>query len=428
MTPALPSIRRRLSRLLVAVVLLWGLVVSVVVWLALAHEVDELLDDTLQGSAQVLASLLEPAIDGLRAPAAPHEGPTGPEAERFAWQLIGPEGQLLMRSPRAPASALLPLPVQGFADAQDWRVFGLRFHRDNYLLYVARSRAEQLEAQAEVALAAVSATLLIGVVAAGWVRLQIRRELQPLAESAQAWRAYSPLQPDAQLAPATRVELVPAHEAIADLGQRLARRVESERAFTAHAAHALRTPLAGIDAQLAVALRECPPALAPRLDNVRQAAGRLTRVVAALLALFRSGTELQWRRIELPAFFARLPVQGLEVRVDPDAALTADADLLAAAMLNLMDNALRHGARTLQVAVQASEGHTVLGLHDDGAGLPQSERVRLQAALQAQRYESVGGLGLMLADRVARAHGGRLVLTPVPQGFGVELHLGGEPV
>ena len=79
------------------------------------------------------------------------------------------------------------------------------------------------------------------------------------------------------------------HDAISALGERLARRVANERAFSAHAAHALRTPLAGIDTQLAVAQREAPASLQPRLARVREAAGRLTRVVSALLALFRSG-------------------------------------------------------------------------------------------------------------------------------------------
>ena len=54
----LPSIRSRLTGLLVGVALAWGLLVSLGVWLAVRDEVDELLDDTLQGSAEVLGRLL----------------------------------------------------------------------------------------------------------------------------------------------------------------------------------------------------------------------------------------------------------------------------------------------------------------------------------------------------------------------------------
>jgi len=48
--------------------------------------------------------------------------------------------------------------------------------------------------------------------------------------------------------------------------------VAAERAFNAHAAHALRTPLAGLDAQIAVALREAPEPLQGRLERIRAGA------------------------------------------------------------------------------------------------------------------------------------------------------------
>ena len=69
-----------------------------------------------------------------------------------------------------------------------------------------------------------------------------------------------------------RQELVPMVNAISGLGDRLASHVAHERAFAAHAAHALRTPLAGMDAQLAVAIRQCDPAVRGRLEQTREAA------------------------------------------------------------------------------------------------------------------------------------------------------------
>jgi nitrogen-specific signal transduction histidine kinase len=62
-------------------------------------------------------------------------------------------------------------------------------------------------------------------------------------------------------------------------------------------------------------------------------------------------------------------------------------------------------------------------LEDDGPGVPAERRIALQQALDAQAYEGRMGLGLMLADMVARSHGGRLLLPPTAAGFAAELHL-----
>lgn len=423
MSPPLPSIRSRLARLLVGVSLAWGLTVSAAVWLAVAQEVDELLDETLQASALVLGRLLSLGeVGDLSGVAAAMDEGAGRQAH-FAWQLVG-SGGVLVRSSRAPERPFLPLQAAGFADAAaGWRVYGLPLADGERMLYVAQTRAERREAATDVAGTAIGSALVIAAVAAWWLRRRVRHELRPLDQLVLALARYEPLPPAVPLAAVTRRELQPVHAAIEALGDRLARRVANERAFSAHVAHALRTPLAGIDTQLAVAEREAPAALQPRLVRVREAAARLTRVVAALLALFRSGAELQRRAIDLAALLARLPHEPLVLRLQADAALDADEDLLTAALINLLDNAVRHGARTLQVSLQNRDGLQRLRLHDDGRGTPPERRAELARALADQAYEGRMGLGLMLADLVARAHGGVLMLPEVAQGFAVELSL-----
>ena len=51
----------------------------------------------------------------------------------------------------------------------------------------------------------------------------------------------------------------------------------------------------------------------------------------------------------------------------------------------------------------------------------------MNAALETQAYEGRMGLGLMLTDLVARAHGGSLWLPPATSGFSVALSLGHPP-
>jgi signal transduction histidine kinase len=117
---------------------------------------------------------------------------------------------------------------------------------------------------------------------------------------------------------------------------------------------------------------------------------------------------------------AELPLGPLTLLPGPAVPLQADGELLAAALLNLLDNAQRHGGQTLQLQADGDNG---LCLHNDGKPLPDATRLGLQAALQAED-DGESGLGLRLADLVARAHGGHLELPATPTGFAVTLHFG----
>lgn len=430
MSAALPSIRRRLLRALLGWSILWSLAVSAAVWLAVAQEVEELLDDTLEAAAAVLSGPLSQQAKAGTFLIGDHELPamksTLPNGG-FAWQIVdyasNGESRVLVASPLAPTTALRSTPATGIGDVAEWRVFGTQVTDGRLWLYVAQTHYERREAQFEVAVSAALATLAIALLAHLWLRGRLRHELVPLQRLADRLSAHDPATRDATLGPAERAELQPVHTAIDELGERLARRLAQERAFTAHAAHALRTPLAGIDAQLAVALRESPPELLPRLQRVRTAAGRLQRVVSALLLLFRSGAELRREPLDVAALVSRLPVEGLTIDIDAQRPLLADPDLLAAALLNLFDNSLRNGATRARVSMPAA---TTLRIEDDGPGVSAEQRACLQTALARQDYEGKTGLGLLLTDLVARAHGGAVRLPEVDHGFTVELGLGAE--
>lgn len=414
----MPSIRVRLARALLGWSVIWSIAVTSAVWLAVKQEVDELLDDTLQASAEVLGTLLS------RGDFSKDSGTTsqvaGESSTRFAWQVVDSGAHVLLRSPQAPADPLSATPSAGFSQATDWRVYGMPLDADGRMLYVAQSEEERFEAQTEVALSSALAALAIALLGHLWLRARVRHELEPLQRLSARLAGHEPFEEGATLGVAEREELQPMQSAIDELGQRLARRMAHERAFTAHAAHSLRTPLAGIDAQLAVALRESPPELEPRLRRVREAAGRLQRVVAALLALFRSGSALSRQDVDVAVLVSRLPVEGLSIEVVEPCRVEADPDLLSAALINLFDNALRYGAR--RVIVDAPQAG-VLRLRDDGPGVADVRRQELQDALDRQQYESHMGLGLMLADLVARSHGGGLTLAPCEGGFEVALRV-----
>lgn len=438
---SLPSISARLLRTLLAWSLVLTVTLSAAVWWTVNSEIEELLDETLQAAAQVLSLPLAGGGDVVAAPAAAE--PTARSAsqatpgravvslfdKRFVWQVVRHPGSsalpvsVLNSSAGAPSLPLHTKATLGLSNAQQWRVYGMALTGGEHMLYVAQDSTERKEAQFEVTLAAATACIAVMLLALLWLRLSMRQELQPLHTLAQRLSQLDVLH-QAPLGMAQRRELQPIHDALDALGQRLERRVTNERAFSGHAAHALRTPLAGINAQLAVALREAPPELTGRLQKIRAASDRLQRVVTALLALFRSGVDIKPQSLALPEWLKRLPIEGLTLTFDDStcAALRADPDLLAAALINLLDNSLRHGAHTVAVS---QPGLNTLRLHDDGAGCSDAQREAMQQAVHTQNYEGVTGLGLMLADIVARAHGGHLHLPAVDTGFAVELRLSG---
>ena len=88
----------------------------------------------------------------------------------------------------------------------------------------------------------------------------------------------------------------------------------------------------------------------------------------------------------------------------------ANPDLVAQAVHNLVDNALRHGAPPVQVVVRPGE----VEVSDAGAGIPLGRRRRV-------RRPGVGGgegtgTGLAIVEWVARVHGGALTLDAGPAG------------
>jgi len=423
MTPA-PSIRQGLSRVVLKVSLAWSLAVFGVVWLAVHQKIDDVLDGALQESAEILYGLLQagpralPDQQGQALPAPPH-------TEHLVWQLVSGDQRVLMRSHSAPAQPLgPPRDDKWFDDGPDWHTYGMPFDGHGAMLFVAQPHVERSRARLEAAGYTAAGALLVGLFCALWLSRRVKAELAPLLDMSAQVGHYHPLDDTAAAPQATREELRPLRDAIVSLGERLARNVASERAFSANAAHALRTPLAGLGTQLAVAQRECPPELRPRIERAREAADRLGRVVAALLSLFRSGGEPQRVPLNLLDAIHELPgIEGLTVRVEGQAHAEADPDLLAAALINLLDNSVRYGARQARFTLSEHQGQATITLVDDGPGVQEARRLALDAALARQHYEEGMGLGLMLADRVARLHGGRLRIDAVPQGFGVSLSL-----
>jgi|GEM_PF-1638101 len=151
---------------------------------------------------------------------------------------------------------------------------------------------------------------------------------------------------------------------------------------------------------------------------------RLDGLIASLLAFARP-TELALRAVEVGPLVERAEALAREVvrargvslaRRDADAAgatVTADPDLLVQLLLGLVTNAAEAAAPggAVELRVRRDAGGVVLAVADDGPGVDPAHRERIFEPFFTTKDRGTG-LGLAMADRIARAHGGSLRLVP----------------
>ncbi len=237
-------------------------------------------------------------------------------------------------------------------------------------------------------------------------------------------------------------EIAPVAAALNDVLARLKAAFEAERSFASHAAHELRTPLAGAIAQ-AQRLRSetSDPSAAAHAGEIEATLKRLTRLSERLMQLARAeGGRL---RIDSPRDLrptARLVAEDTARGVTPDRIAMSlpdtpvlsdlDPDAFGILLRNLIENALRHGAAGGQVAVALATDGT-LRVANDGPVVPPEVLGRLTARFERGGAGNEGsGLGLAIVAAIAERLGSRLTLhspaTGRDQGFEVEIRLPAE--
>ena len=294
--------------------------------------------------------------------------------------------------------------------------------------------------------------MLVAVFVVNWA---VRRALRPLLELRDAveHRSLRDLTPiDVHASPEEVRPLVLSLNRLFDVVNAQA---ESQRRFVADAAHQLRTPLAGLQAQVeawaqtlqapapSAALRERyePNQALAHVDHaqaaitlgasqvlgMRDAVRRTSQLANQLLALSRadaSSLDAQpLQRVDLKdmcetlleAHLDRATAKNIDLGLEAQPLhVTGQEWLLRELIANLLDNALKYtpagGCVTLRCARTADGGAPFVEVEDDGPGIALADRQRVLARF----YRVPGtpcegnGLGLAIADEIARLHGSEL--------------------
>ncbi|MFN9774884.1 MAG: sensor histidine kinase, partial [Burkholderiales bacterium] len=195
-----------------------------------------------------------------------------------------------------------------------------------------------------------------------------------------------------------------------------------------------------------------PTRLAPLLDELRRAADRAVRLSNQLLTLARaepSARVAEPSRCELratvfeaagrwvPGALAAGVVLGFvggPAAGGPPIEVLGDPDLLAEAIHNLIDNAMKYrgGGRRVTVSVEAdADGPARVRVVDDGPGIPVADRGRVLERFHrgprppgSAADTAVGtGLGLAIVAEIVRGHGGEVRIEDGPGGRGTAVTL-----
>jgi signal transduction histidine kinase len=405
------------------------------------------LRDTLTREVRTAAQLRGQDVAELLAS---DPAPVGPlavdEADELLIQVLDEDGRVVAASPNAgglaPVARLRPgqsapvtlppgAPVEG-----DGPFLAVAVGADTPLgrrtVVAARSTEDVREATATVGrLLAVGLPLLLALVAAiTWA--VVGRTLAPV----EAIRA----EVDAISAAALhrRVHAPPADDEVGRLAHTMNRmlgRLEQaqtrQRRLVSDASHELRSPLAAIRQHAEVALAHPGRTTTAELAaTVLAETLRLQRLAEDLLLLTRADEHtlaLRRRPVDLDDLVfeeaGRLREAG--VRVDTSAVsagrVDGDAAGLRRVLRNLGDNAARHAAGRLALSVAERDGLVLLGVDDDGPGIPEADRervferfVRLDDA--RARDDGGSGLGLAIVAELVAAHGGTVAVATSPLG------------
>jgi signal transduction histidine kinase len=223
------------------------------------------------------------------------------------------------------------------------------------------------------------------------------------------------------------------------MAEQLQQRIQSQKQLLGDVSHELRSPLARL--RIALALAQDKPADAPRyMQRIEQETERLEELIRQLLSSQAQDIVLD-TRIDLVPLLRQLCADanfegqgaGKQFLFSTDieeAMVDSAADLLHKSVENILRNALQHtaGKSVVKVALAATAECYLITIEDQGPGVPEEDLDNIFTEFYrvdtARARESGGyGLGLAIARRAIRQHGGEITAHNTATGLLITMRL-----
>lgn len=201
-------------------------------------------------------------------------------------------------------------------------------------------------------------------------------------------------------------EILPLISAVNQALARLDDGYERQRRFIASASHELRTPIAILQSKIESSTHQ-------PVQELGQDVYRLATLTEQLLDLERLQDDRHFKKLDLSSLvrnvvgeLAPLVISKggtIEVQVARSGACFGDRGALERVIMNLVQNAIDHGGRSVTVRVDGPD----FEVEDDGPGIPPDERESVFEPFHRLRPRQTGsGLGLNLVKEIVSRHRG----------------------
>jgi len=452
------SLRKKLLRVLIPPLLILILLVSSILFRFAIVEQRDAFDNALYDSAYSIYQLLEKSegsIEDLSLPKSEKQFILNDQSDVIFYNVVDTNGNVLNGETD---SGLMPILKQqtstpnfrnGKVQHLNVRIVSIfvSIQKNGNKLPVYIQVAETLNKRealaSQVLIDIIVPQLLLLLCTFGIIWFGVERGLQPLfdLQAAVSKRSYLDLS-EIDL-PDVPTEVMILVNSVNSLMRQLESVLSAQNRFIADAAHQLRTPLAGAQAQLELALLESNPEQHQQLlERVSESMDRLSHTITQLLSLARNQQDATHNVVMSPVNLNQIAQEvttdmvptaikkGLDLGFEADTQnmmILGETKRLKEMLYNLVDNALLYtpAGGKVTVKIQREAGEIVLSVIDNGPGIPKDEREKVFERfhrIMGSGHEG-SGLGLAIVMEIVQLHQANIEIIDEPLKKGLNIQV-----